>query len=66
MVEGQSVNEKPPQSFYAQRTFRENVKGILATYQASGKIGEIKPRSIIHAKKIARGIAKATRQRAKE
>lgn len=60
------MNEKLPQSFYAERSFRENVKGIIATYQSTGKIGEIKPRSIIHAKKIARGIAKSTRQRAKE
>jgi hypothetical protein len=57
--------DKPAQSFYATRTMRENVAGIVATYQSTGRIGDIKPRSIIHAKKIARGIAKETRRRAK-
>ena len=59
------MNEKPTQAFFAQRTMRENVAGIVATYQSTGKIGTIEPRSLIHAKKIARGIAKSTRRRSK-
>lgn len=60
------MNDKPPQSFYASRPMRENVAGILATYRETGKIGSIKPRSLVHAKKIARGISKETRRRAKQ
>lgn len=43
----------------------ENVAGILATYEQSGRIGEIVPRNEAHARKIARGLSKETRRRAK-
>ncbi len=59
------MNTKQPQSFYAERTMRENVKGIMETYHATGKIGSITPRSEAHAKDVARGISKSTRRRSK-
>lgn len=60
------MEPKPSQKSYQANSFANNVKGIVATYQMTGKIGHITPRSIIHAKKIARGIAKATRREAKK
>jgi len=44
---------------------KENVKGILTTYKTTGKIGTVTPKDNDHAKRIARGIAKSTRARAK-
>lgn len=51
---------------YAKRTMAENVKGILSTFKETGRIGKIVPKDEAHAKRIARGISKATRARAKD
>lgn len=51
---------------YAGNTMAQNVKGILATYEKTGQIGAVIPTDLAHAKRVARGIAKATRARAKK
>jgi hypothetical protein len=57
---------KVPQEFYAKRTARENIAGIVETYRQTGRIGKTKPDNEKHAKDIARKISFSTRRRAKE
>lgn len=41
----------------SQKTIGENIAELIRTFKSSGKIGNIKPKSMAHAQQIARAIA---------